>query len=96
MHAEDEESHQICLKPQLNLFDGPWHDNQPLSLVKLSRSEDIKASNETKLLHKRPYQHNFIRLDLASSRQDNELVTLETASFKRKIRKPLRFEQHWQ
>ena len=40
-------------------------------------------------MHKRPY------LIFQSSQPDEEMLSLETASFKRKIRKPLKFENQW-
>lgn len=68
-------------------------------MTKMCKSEQIPIPNATVLLHKRPYQHNLVRLETNSfgmKNENNDNVTLETASFKRKIRKPLKFESHWQ
>lgn len=70
---------------------------EPLRLQKAFRSEGVTPQNATILLHKRPYMH-YKDIQLNSSQRHNEqedILTLETASFKRKIRKPLKFENTW-
>jgi hypothetical protein len=94
--TSDEHQSQASINFNLQL-ETALDNNEPLRLHKAFKSEGISMHTGTMLLHKRPYL-NYQEIHLNSSQRMNEqedILTLETASFKRKIRKPLKFENNW-
>jgi len=72
------------------------NENHPSLKLSWTKSEQINGTHKAVFLPiKRPFE-NLISIDSKERIQEqDDSLSLETASFKRKIRKPLKFQNEW-